>query len=270
MELAPNLRADAFAGTAIAYLRYRPPYPVSLLADLLARANPSDHSLLLDLASGPGRLALDLAAAFEQVRAIDLEPEMIAVGRREAERRGIGNIKWLVSRAEDAAISPNSIDLITIGDAFHRLDQKVIAQRALVWLKPGGSIALLGTDGLLTGGEVWKETVAEVARRWMARAFPEGWAVSRAGAELGPAGAERVLRQTGFADVESRAFVQPRDWSFEEIAGNLRSTSVCSNKALGEHVEAFEADLRRALGGESGGVFHEALRCGYTIGRRPT
>src|SRR5215469_11576045 len=54
--------------------------------------HPSDlpgSAVLLDLACGPGRVTLDLAASFEHVHAIDLEAEMIEVGRREAARRGV-------------------------------------------------------------------------------------------------------------------------------------------------------------------------------------
>lgn len=102
MDDAPNLRPDAYAGAASHYLRYRPSYPRPLLADLVARANPPVGSVLLDLASGPGRVALDLAPSFETVWAIDLEPEMVEVGRQEAARRRIGNVSWVVGRAEDA------------------------------------------------------------------------------------------------------------------------------------------------------------------------
>ena len=264
MTTAPNLRADAFAGTAAAYLRYRPPYPAALLTDLLARAARPPDAALLDLASGPGRLALDLAASFDEVWAIDLEPEMVAVGAEAAVRRGIVNIRWSVGRAEDALVAPNTVDLITIGEAFHRLDQALILERALVWLKPGGCLAILGTDGVLVGGEPWKVAAAGVAQRWMAT----GWALGRADADLAPGAPERRMRQAGFTDVESRAFVEPRAWSFEEIVGYLHSTSVCSEKALGEDAPIFEADLRAALAG-AGGVFHEDFRSGYSIGRKP-
>lgn len=270
MSAPANLRADAFAGTASAYLRFRPPYPKAMLDDLLRHAAPPAGGLLLDLACGPGRVALDLAGSFASVWANDLEPEMIEVGRQEAARRDIGGVAWLVGRAEDLTLAPNSIDLITIGEAFHRLDQNLIAEKALGWLRPGGSLATLGTDGLLDGREAWQKTVADIARRWMSRAFPAGWAQGLAGADLGPGAPERVLRAAGFAQVASRSFREPSDWSFEEIVGYLQSMSVCSKTALGEDFPQFEADLRAALSDEPAASFHEELGCGYTLGRKPT
>src|SRR5260221_3883312 len=103
MTTRPNLLPDAFAGAAVAYARYRPPYPRAMLSDLLARAMVAPHGGLLDLACGPGRVALDLAASFETVWAIDLEPEMIGVARQEAAARCLRHVTWVVGRAADLA-----------------------------------------------------------------------------------------------------------------------------------------------------------------------
>jgi len=262
METPANLRDDAFAGTAEAYLRFRPPYPRALLGDLVTRAAPAAGGTLVDLACGPGRIALDLAGAFGTVLAIDLEPQMVAVGQREAARRAIGNVTWRVGRAEEAQIAPGSVDLITIGEAFHRLDQTAITAKALAWLKPGGCLATMGMGGPLAGGEAWKAIVGSVARTWM----PAGWAQGAAGAEIGPGASGRVLRRAGFAVFESPDFEAAHDWSFDEVVGYLHSTSVCSLRALGEGAAAFEAALRAALGE---GPFHEAQTAGYTLGRKP-
>jgi len=268
MDPKPNLRPDAFAGAAAAYARYRPPYPKQVLSDLLA-ASPSNGAVL-DLACGPGRLALDLAASVQTVWAIDMEPEMIEVGTRVAAGRGLDNITWFVGRAEDLAAPQEAFDLITIGEAFHRLDRPLVARQALGWLKPGGCLATLGCEGILAGQEPWQKTVAEVAHRWMAKAFPGGWGVARDGVEVGPGSEARALRAAGFVEVTEHAFHEPRDWTFEEIAGYLRSTSVCSEKALGGDFAAFEAELRAALRGPAEAqTFHETTTWGYTLGQKP-
>jgi SAM-dependent methyltransferase len=269
MSTPPNLLPDAFAGAAVAYARYRPPYPKPLLDDLLARAASPPDGDLLDLACGPGRVVLDLAARFQTVWAVDLEPEMIEVGKQAATERGLPNINWFVGRAEDLGAPPNAFDLITIGEAFHRLDQALVTRQALGWLKPGGCLATLGGDGLLDGRETWQITVAQVAKRWMAQAFPGGWGVARDGAELGPGSQARVLRRAGFIDVTERSFHEPRDWTFEEIVGYLQSTSVCSSKALGGGFAAFEAELRAVLlDPAEAQTFHETMTWGYTMGRK--
>jgi len=57
------------------------------LASLVAQAHLPGSAVLLDLACGPGRVSLDIAASFEHVHAIDLEAEMIEAGRREGAPR---------------------------------------------------------------------------------------------------------------------------------------------------------------------------------------
>jgi hypothetical protein len=86
------------------------------------------------------------------------------------------------------------------------------------------------------------------------------------GAALGPSAYERVLRNAGFTEIESRVFMEPRNWSFEEIVGYLHSTSVCSEKVLGIETGAFEADLRAALAAGERALFHETAGGGA---RRP-
>jgi 2-polyprenyl-3-methyl-5-hydroxy-6-metoxy-1,4-benzoquinol methylase len=81
-DLPPNLRPDAFAGLADDYVRYRLPYPRELLEGFLDEARVREGARLLDLACGPGRLALPIADRFAEVWAVDLEPDMIEAGRR--------------------------------------------------------------------------------------------------------------------------------------------------------------------------------------------
>ena len=176
-EMPPKL----FAGTAESYARYRAPYPDELLHDLRHRAGITGEGRLLDLACGPGRVALPLATCFSEVWAVDQEPEMVEVGRMHAKRQGLTNVRWIVGRAEEVEAQPSSFELITIGEAFHRLDQRLIAERATAWLAPGGGLATLGCFSLMQGQEPWHETLRAVIRPWTdhgATAQPAGTPLS--------------------------------------------------------------------------------------------
>ena len=141
---APTHPTDAFAGTAEYYARYRVPYPKTLLDDVRKQAKVTGSGRLLDLACGPGRVALPLSPYFGEAWAVDQEPEMIEVGRAAARRLGVTNLRWTVGRAEDVAAAPGSFELITVGEAFHRLDQPLIAKRALARLAPGCCLVTMG------------------------------------------------------------------------------------------------------------------------------
>jgi SAM-dependent methyltransferase len=262
--VAPDFPSDAFAGTADYYVRYRLPYPAGFLADLLHRSEVTGKGNLLDLACGPGRLALALTSSFKEVWAVDLEPEMIAAGQLEASRRGVVTIRWSIGRAEDLSLSPASIELITIGEAFHRLDQRLMASRALQWLKPGCCISTLGCFSILSQREPWQRVVMDVVRHWTS----SGPEPRRPG--VGPDHDERVLRDSGFVDVASYPFAETHDWTIGSIVGYLYSTSLCSRRVLGRNADSFEAALGAALlAHDPVGVYRENIQWGFTLGRKP-
>ena len=269
--LNPNHPADLYSGTAEDYARYRPPYPEELLADLRLRAGTTGDGRLLDLACGPGRVALPLARYFREAWAVDQEPEMIEVGRARAERQGLTNIRWMVGPAEDVEAPPGSFELITIGEAFHRLDQRVIAERAMEWLAPGGYLATLGGFSLLRGQEPWHDVLRAVVRR-----YEEQGSGSQPPSERPPSrprGAEhdrQVLTAAGLRHVGTFEFPHPHVWTLDSILGNLRSTARFSRRVLGDDAQCFDADVRRALlAHESSGRYPETLRFGYSLFRTP-
>ncbi len=266
----PSFPADAFAGTAEYYLRFRQPYPRRLLADLVERTGVTGKGRLLDLACGPGRLGLALSSSFSEVWAIDIEPEMIEAGKAEAARRGVGNIRWMVGRVEDLEAPPASFELITAGEAFHRLDQQLVAKQALGWLRPGGGFASLGCYSILSAREPWQKGVLEVVRRWTGSRPETCGGAEPARPGIGPENDEWVMRDTGFTETASHPFVERQEWTVDSVLGYLYSTSVCSRRVLGDKVGLFEAELRATLlAHDAGGVYVEQIQWGYTFGRKP-
>jgi len=263
-EPPPNFSPDAFAGTAEYYLRYRLPYPPALFDDLCRRAGVTGRGRLLDLACGPGRIALDLAPRFADVWALDLEPQMIAVGRAEAERRGLANLHWLVGRAEEFTAPAGGFELITIGEAFHRLDQALVARPCLEWLAPGACLATMGGPGAITGPEAWQDAAREVVRRFARHQSPANTPPPQSGAQ------NEVLRRAGFVDVADYDFDDTYEWTTESIIGHIYSTSYGSKAQLGDRATAFEAELTEALlAAKPTGRFRQQTTFGYTLARRP-
>jgi ubiquinone/menaquinone biosynthesis C-methylase UbiE len=269
-DFKPSYPPDAFVGTAPYYARYRVPYPPALMQDLIRRAGVTGEGRLLDLACGPGRVAFALVDSFRDIWAIDLEPEMIEVGKGEAAKRGVDHIQWRVGKAEELTAPPAWFELVTIGEAFHRLDQQSVAEQTLRWLKPGGCLATIGTCSVASDWEPWQRLVAQIVQRWTGRAVSTGGVstahVPGGGTEHG----EQVLREAGYEEVGSYSFDEPHDWTIETIIGNLYSLSVCSKRVLGSKAEAFEAELKAGLlAHDPSGLYHETMRFGYTLGRKP-
>src|SRR5215470_3576174 len=68
----------------------------------------SSHGLASRARGGCSTWPAALVASFQEIWAIDLEPEMIAVGQHEATQRGVHHITWMVGKAEDLAAPPAS------------------------------------------------------------------------------------------------------------------------------------------------------------------
>lgn len=242
-----EFRRDLFTGTARYYDRFRVPYPRRLIDDLAARAGADGAGRLLDLGCGPGPISFALHPHFGQIWAVDQEQEMIDVVREKAQAAGIRSIRPLVASAEDLPAPDESFDLVAIGNAFHRLPRRAVAERAWRWLRPGRFLALLWSDGPWPGPAPWQQAAARVAGEWITRTeaqarVPAGYASDR---EQRPD--RDVLAEAGFEVAGRYAFPIIHEWTPDALIGYAFSTSTLSRAALGRSAGSFEADLRRAL-----------------------
>jgi ubiquinone/menaquinone biosynthesis C-methylase UbiE len=112
-----------------------------LLAEL-TRVRPSDRAI--DLACGPGTLALRFARHARWVIGVDFTPAILGRARRSAEADGIGNLFVLLGDALRLPFRDASIDVaVTSYSLHHILDpQRVIDQMARV-LVHGGRAGVL-------------------------------------------------------------------------------------------------------------------------------
>lgn len=237
---------DLYRGTAQAYDRFRLGYPPVMIEDLLGRVGSSGRSRLLDLACGTGQLAFALADAFVEVWAVDQEPDMIRVVTRKAKRAG-RPIRCIASPAEGLDAPPAFFDLITIGNAFHRLDRDLVAAKALQWLRPGAHLAVCWSDPPWTGPAEWQRVLRAIVDDWTRRLgaqerVPPGW--ERAGSDRPDAA---VLAGAGFISAGRHVFTVLRSWRVDEVIGFLYATSVLSAAVVSEHAAAFEADVASRL-----------------------
>lgn len=238
----PRFPEDAFRGTSRYYADHRPPYPMALLSDLLEKGRGRNDSRLLDLGCGPGRVTLPLAPYFKEIWAVDPEREMLEEGMVRTPEPYRSKIHWIHSTAEAVDLERKRFQLITIGEAFHRMDQRLVAQNSRDWLVPGGRIAIIGYKHFWNYSEGWKQRVNVVLDRYGGHQVRK----NRIG-PLSPMSFEEVLEAVGFIDVNQREYEESRSWSEDEIMGYLFSVSTFSKRKLGDRAGSFEEEVRGAL-----------------------
>jgi len=264
----PEFRPNLFRGTAPDYDRFRLAYPESLLDDLLHRAAVTGKGLLLDVACGTGQVAFALAGAFREVWAFDQEPDMIRVVREKAEALGTGRVHAEVAEAE--AFAPAAtFELVTIGNAFHRLRRDAVARNLYHWVSPGGHLALLWSDSPWHGDAPWQAAFREVLDRWQATAgagrVPANWEESRTHRPD-----RLVLAEAGFEFLGEFRFLSAHRWTVDELIGFAYSTSFLPRQVLGASAPAFEAEVRSALDRFRGGAgLRQVMDDAYELYLRP-
>ncbi|MFG2133307.1 class I SAM-dependent methyltransferase [Streptomyces sp. NPDC048751] len=266
-----GFQPDLYQGTATYYDRFRLSYPDAMLTDLSRRTSPSGHGRLLDLACGTGQLAFPLRDRFADVWAVDAEFDMTHVIRaKAAATMDTAHFRAITAKAEELDMEAGSVELIVIGNAFHRLRRDLVAQRALTWLEPGGYLALCWSTSPWAGPLAWQQAFESLLRRWQETLG----ATSRI-----PPGAEQqrqadpdqdVLSRAGFAPAERHQFTAEHHWTIVELAGHVRSTSFLPPSVLADRAPAFDVDLMTELGPYAiDGRLTETVSFAYDLARKP-
>jgi SAM-dependent methyltransferase len=246
MPIEPNFAANLYHGTAESYDRFRLTYPRVLTEDLLGRVHPSWQGRLLDLACGTGQLAFALQGSFAEIWAVDQDLDMVRLVEGKAARGG-HTIRAIVSSAEDLSAEADSFELITIGNAFHRLRRDQVARRAFGWLCRGGHLALCWSSSPWTGQARWQEELNAVLDQWRSHLsvhdrLPQDWeGARRAKPDVS------VLADAGFESIGRYEFQVEHRWTMAELAGFVYSTSFLAAPLFGDQGSAFEADLANRL-----------------------
>jgi 2-polyprenyl-3-methyl-5-hydroxy-6-metoxy-1,4-benzoquinol methylase len=192
------------------------------IADVHRRLRREPPARVADLACGPGWSSIAMAQAYPLVRVdgFDLDPDVIAAARRNAEQAGVsGRVAFAVTDASGPGWS-GRFDLVTILEGLHDMSRPVDALRAARgMLGPSGSVVI--ADELVA--DVFTAPASDLER------YHYGWSVvsclpaamgdprtSATGAVMRPARLRRYAQQAGFRGIEVLP-LETETWRFYRL-----------------------------------------------------
>jgi len=115
---------------------------------VVKRSNPRTEGMVLDVATGTGLLAADLAGAIGEgglVVGVDLTLSMLQTARARLRARGLGpKTDWVLARAENLPFTDDSFDSATISLALRNVtDAKKTLREMARTTAPGGAVISL-------------------------------------------------------------------------------------------------------------------------------
>jgi ubiquinone/menaquinone biosynthesis C-methylase UbiE len=113
------------------------------LARLAAAMDPAPNDRALEVATGPGYVAMALAARCREVVGLDLTDAPLVIADRTRRDRGITNVRFQAGDAENLPFGAAEFDLTVCRFAFHHFEDpaRVLGQMARV-CRAGGTVAV--------------------------------------------------------------------------------------------------------------------------------
>jgi ubiquinone/menaquinone biosynthesis C-methylase UbiE len=248
------------------YDRYRHGYPEEILAAMGNAFALGFDDVVVDLGCGTGQVALPIAARVREVVGIDPEPDMLIVARRAAERLGVSNVNWVIGDERDLpalghALGDRSIAAVTVGQAAHWLDHRILFDRARQLVRRGGGVAIL-----TNGTPLWQQDSG-----WSRslRSFLEQWLDCQLVDRCGTDEEAQHRYRSDLAGLGYEVGGVHCDWvaelSFDELLGGVLSALGVDRLPVGEQRVAFAAGMQEAVG--SAQTFDEPVHVTLITGR---
>ncbi|MBE6385567.1 MAG: class I SAM-dependent methyltransferase [Lentisphaerae bacterium] len=208
------------------YANFRPSYPLTAIAWLREKISGEQ---VVDIGAGTGIFTQLLRHKFQQISAVEPNGDM-----RKKFMQLLPDIPCSAASGEATLYPENSVDLITVAQAFHWLDEEKFKAEAMRILRPGGKVAI-----------VWNTSVPDdfvSARNAVCQKYCPRFRSGHAGKRT-PAEGDAFLRNSYFREVEVVSFANPFIMDLETFEGNIRSRSYALTPQ-DEQYEDFTAELR--------------------------
>lgn len=222
------------------YAAYRPGFPVSFYRRIDAITG-IDGTRSLDLATGPGTIALDLAERGSNVVGIDISADQVATATRISKERKLDRrTQFAVAQAEDTGLEASSFDLATAGQCWHWFDGDAVFSEMRRVLRPDGMLVIAYYSYLAQHSAVARDTEDLILK------FNPSWTM--AGSDgMHPERVDELIR-AGFRLVEQFCYDHDETFNHTRWRGRMRTCNGVGSGGLPpSEVLRFDDALKRLL-----------------------
>jgi ubiquinone/menaquinone biosynthesis C-methylase UbiE len=226
-------QSRSFERVADVYERARPEYPAEAVAWIVEELDLRPGRTVLDLGAGTGKLTRALVPTGAHVIAVEPGEQMLAELRRV-----LPDVESRLGPAEAIPLADDSVDAVTVGQAFHwfRHDEAVPELHRV--LRPAGAVALIWNSR--DQERPLQREISELIKPFV----PEG---------RPPVGhSARALEQSElFGSVERRTFPFVQQLDADAVADRIASVSFVA-AAPPERRAELDRKLRQAVAARGG------------------
>ena len=225
------------------YAKYRPGFPESFY-DRVESFIALNDARAVDLGTGPGMVAIELAKRGATVTGVDISENQINAARDRAAQAGVADrCTFVVAPAETTTLPAGEFDLVTAGQCWGWFDEPQALREVNRLLRPGG--------WLVVGQYCYLPRLDDVARateRLVLQYNPD-WTM----ADFDGLYPQRIdaLLGGGFQFVEQFCYDHHQPFTHEAWRGRIRTCNGVGSGSMSEsHVEQFDAALAELLHNE--------------------
>lgn len=231
----------------------RPGYPAEIFEDLARIAELDKGARVLEIGPGTGQATLPLAEREYDVTAIEIGANLAGLARQKL--AGFPNVRINVAAFEDWPLPQQPFDAVVSASAFHWLDPNVVASKVAAALRPGGSLAIVGTHHVDGGTAQFFVDAQHCYERWTQA--PSGFRLPKV-ADVPLRESLEVVRSEAFDPAVFRRYEWEHEYSADDYL-DLQST-YSEIRALEEHRRK---NLLECLGGLIKGRYGGTVRKRY-------
>jgi SAM-dependent methyltransferase len=233
----PDSKVD-FGRTSADYRAYRAGFPPETFVKLEQYGIGQAGQAIVDLGTGTGTVACQLAQKGARVVAFDISANQLDEARAIARRAGLG-IEFVKAPAEDTGLETGVYDAVMAGQCWHWFDRDVAAAEARRLLKQGGALVIMHFDWIPLPGNVVEMTEALIHK-----ANPK-WTLG-GGTGVHP-GTFADLAKGGYKDLESFSFDVAIPYTHQAWRGRVRASAGIAASLAYEEVVRFDRSLAGTL-----------------------